>query len=253
MELTCHIHPCRSAKERALAIRIADEVRTDLGEADFLDELTFTLSELGLEEARLQRRGNETDIRLEGNFLITWSLVNVGVTVSTTGATPTGTLTRTEAARAYRYNEKTLRTYQQQGWLPRVLSHEAMRAFASAVRNGSQHGVREDRMARGLRMRSLGKCIIVRKRARRTLLERWRAHFLMKPRRRSCLAQRPVSAAPAAHHNAPCDPRQRSSRGSARPLTVQRLRRTVCRPPLEMLQRMLCGTGPPMLHPAHAP
>lgn len=183
----CHIHPCHTAKERELAMRIAQKVqKTHASDReDLVEDLRFTLSAEGLEEARLKRVEDHTEVIIEGRILLSW--FPEARQREALGAGPSGTsehapLTTDAAAIAYRYSPKTLRIYQRKGWLPEVLTHAALREFKATLCKGRR---KPERVAETYRLRGHGSCT---QRRKRSLLERWRKSRVTRKTGRSCMS-----------------------------------------------------------------
>lgn len=164
---TLCFHPCATAAMRDRAHRIANEMATERGALPdklFVEDLCLEVESAGLGDAHILQRGSFISVVVQDIPLLTWY---PGITEALPKAAPKADhhspITVAQAAIRYRYNQKTLRTYQHAGILPEVLTPAVMCAFIASLANQNrrERGIPRDRAAASVRMRERGTIRIV--------------------------------------------------------------------------------------------
>jgi len=186
---TCIIHPCFSASLRTTAHELESALDKPLSTEDLLEDLVYELDRRGLEEVRVRRREERTELVLADHVLMHWQ---PGDRVEEAAPESEDRLTIHEAARAFRYNYRTLQVYIRTGALVATTGAEGitlverteMVRLASSLQTHRRHGVQ--RMARSSweRERVQRGALRIRKRVRTLLLNRREKRARSRARRR---------------------------------------------------------------------
>lgn len=189
----CHIHPCPSARLREAAHRVADQVgRTKASDPDDLvDDLLLSLTDVGLEEARIQRQEHLLHIVVDGRPWLTW--LPSAAPVAAPRPAPVHELPLAAMALRHGYNPRTLRLYVGRGYVKArrhggellITEAEMQRYAADRLSASATRGAYAQRAAAVMARRGYG---VTNKRRVRTLLERLlRTVRRRAAKRRSCM------------------------------------------------------------------
>lgn len=192
---TCIIHPCFSASLRSTAHELEAALDKPLSTEDLLEDLVHELDARGLEEVRVRRREERTELVLADHVLMHWQPGEREVVQNVIGP---DRLSVHEAARAFSYNYRSLQVYIRTGALvattdahgQQLVERSEMVRLASSLRTNKRHGV--ERMARSSweRERVLRGALSVRKRVQKLLLCRRERRARARAKRRGMFRHR---------------------------------------------------------------